>query len=73
MRQRECRIESRTGAVRDRLVAVRAVAALMALRGVDLITATTFLAEIGDLLLPVAAELMAYLGLVRLRIPAAPR
>ena len=41
------------------------VTALMALRGIDLIAATTFLAEIGDLSrFPTPRELMAYLGLV---------
>jgi transposase len=39
--------------------------ALMAMRGIDLISATTFLAEIGDLSrFRTARELMAYLGLV---------
>jgi hypothetical protein len=41
------------------------VTALMAMRGIDLISATTFLAEIGDLSrFRTARELMAYLGLV---------
>jgi transposase len=41
------------------------VAALMAMRGIDLISATTLLAEIGDLLrFQTPPELMAYLGLV---------
>jgi transposase len=41
------------------------VSALMALRGVDLVTATTFLAEIGDLSrFRTPRELMGYLGLV---------
>ena len=42
-----------------------AVTALMAMRGLDLISATTFLAEIGDLSrFQTPRELMAYLGLV---------
>jgi transposase len=41
------------------------VTALMAMRGMDLISATTFLAEIGDLSrFQTPRELMAYLGLV---------
>ena len=41
------------------------VTALMAMRGIDLISATTFLAEIGDLSrFQTPSELMAYLGLV---------
>ena len=41
------------------------VTALMALRGIDLVAATTFLAEIGDLSrFATPRELMAYLGLV---------
>lgn len=41
------------------------VTALMAMRGIDLISATTFLAEIGDLSrFSTPRELMAYLGLV---------
>src|SRR5688572_13057217 len=41
------------------------VTALMAMRGIDLISATTLLAEIGDLSrFPTPRELMAYLGLV---------
>jgi transposase len=43
----------------------QAVTALMALRGLDLISATIFLAEIGDLTrFATARELMGYLGLV---------
>jgi transposase len=42
-----------------------AVTALMALRGVDIVTATVFLAEVGDLSrFQSPRELMAYLGLV---------
>src|SRR3974390_3623157 len=41
------------------------VTALMAMRGIDLISAATFLAEIGDLSrFQSPSELMAYLGLV---------
>jgi len=41
------------------------VTALMAMRGMDLVSATTFLAEIGDLSrFQTPRELMAYLGLV---------
>jgi transposase len=41
------------------------VTALMAMRGIDLVSATAFLAEIGDLSrFPTARELMGYLGLV---------
>jgi len=41
------------------------VTALMAMRGLDLISAATFLAEVGDLSrFPTPLELMAYLGLV---------
>ena len=41
------------------------VTALMAMRGIDLISATTFLAEIGDLSrFQTPRELMAYLGMV---------
>src|SRR6266849_2895664 len=43
----------------------KAVTALRAMRGIDLISATTFLAEIGDLSrFQTPSELMAYLGLV---------
>src|SRR6266849_4501030 len=43
----------------------KAVTALMAMRGIDLISATTILAEIGDLSrFQTPSELMAYLGLV---------
>lgn len=42
-----------------------AVTALMAMRGLDLVSATIFLAEIGDLSrFPTARDLMGYLGLV---------
>ena len=50
------------------------VTALMAMRGMDLISATTLLAEIGDLSrFQTPTELMAYLGLVPSKIrPATP-
>jgi transposase len=52
------------GAVPDWSLA-EVVTALMAMRGMDLISATTFLAEIGDLSrFQTPRELMAYLGLV---------
>lgn len=42
----------------------KVVTALMAMRGIDLVAATAFLAEIGDLSrFPTARELMGYLGL----------
>ena len=51
-------------AVPDRSLA-EVVTALMAMRGLDMISATTFLAEIGDLSrFQSPRELMAYLGLV---------
>lgn len=53
-----------SGAVADWSLAA-SVTALMAMRGLDLISAATFLAEIGDLSrFRTANELMAYLGLV---------
>src|ERR1700681_3992576 len=68
MRQAQERIERLEQAIR---VAVpdwslaEVVTALMAMRGIDLISATTFLAEIGDLSrFPTPRELMAYLALV---------
>lgn len=68
VRQAQERIERLEQAIR---VAVpdwslaEVVIALMALRGIDLISATTFLAEIGDLSrFQTPRELMAYLGLV---------
>jgi transposase len=68
MRQAQERLERLEQAIR---VAVpdwslaELVTALMAMRGLDLIAATTFLAEIGDLSrFQTAGELMAYLGLV---------
>jgi transposase len=68
MRQAQERIERLEQAIR---VAVpdwslaEVVTALMAMRGIDFISATAFLAEIGDLSrFPTPRELMAYLGLV---------
>jgi transposase len=68
MRQAQERLERLGQAIR---VAVpdwslaEVVTALMAMRGMDLISATTFLAEIGDLSrFQTPRELMAYLGLV---------
>jgi transposase len=68
MRQAQERLERLEQAIR---VAVpdwslaELVTALMAMRGLDLISATTFLAEIGDLSrFQTAGELMSYLGLV---------
>ena len=47
------------------MVACPLVTAIMAMRGIDLISATTLLAEIGDLSrFQTPTELMAYLGLV---------
>jgi transposase len=68
MRQAQERIErleqAIRGAVPDWSLA-EVVTALMAMRGMDLISATTFLAEIGDLSrFQTPRELMAYLGLV---------
>jgi transposase len=68
MRQAQDRIERLEQAIR---VAVpgwslaEVVTALMAMRGIDFISATAFLVEIGDLSrFPTPRELMAYLGLV---------
>ena len=68
MRQAQERIERLEQAIR---VAVpdwslaKVVTALMAMRGIDFISATAFLAEIGDLSrFPTPRELMGYLGLV---------
>jgi transposase len=68
MRQAQERIERLEQAIRAGLPdwsLAEVVTALMAMRGIDLISATTFLAEIGDLSrFRTARELMAYLGLV---------
>jgi transposase len=68
MRQARERVErleqAIAGAVPDWSLA-EVVTALMAMRGLDLVSATTFLAEIGDLSrFATPRELMAYLGLV---------
>jgi transposase len=68
VRQAQERIERLEQAIRAALPdwsLAEVVTALMAMRGIDLISATTFLAEIGDLShFRTARELMAYLGLV---------
>ena len=68
MRQAQERIERLEQAIRlavpDWSLA-EVVTALMALRGIDFVSATAFLAEIGDLSrFPTPRELMGYLGLV---------
>jgi transposase len=68
IRQGQERIERLEQAIRAALPdwsLAEVVTALMAMRGLDLISATTFLAEIGDLSrFQTPRELMAYLGLV---------
>jgi transposase len=68
IRQAQERIERLEQAVRAAVPdwsLAEVVTALMAMRGMDLISATTFLAEIGDLSrFGTPRELMAYLGLV---------
>ncbi len=68
VRQAQERIERLEEAIRAALPdwSLRAVVtALMAMRGIDVVSATAFLAEIGDLSrFATARELMAYLGLV---------
>ncbi len=68
VRQAQQRIERLEQAIRAAVPdwsLAEAVTALMALRGIDLVSATTFLAEIGDLSrFQTPRELMAYLGLV---------
>jgi transposase len=68
MRQAQERIERLEQAMRVAVPdwsLVEVVTALMAMRGIDFISATAFLAEIGDLSrFRTARELMAYLGLV---------
>ncbi len=68
MRQAEERIERLEQAIRTAVPdwsLAEVVTALMAMRGIDLISATGFLAEIGDLSrFQTPRELMAYLGLV---------
>jgi transposase len=68
VRQAQERIERLERAIRAAVPdwsLAEVVTALMAMRGIDLISATTFLAEIGDLSrFRTPRELMAYLGLV---------
>ena len=68
MRQAQERIDRLEQAIRAAVPdwsLAELVTALMAMRGIDLISATTFLAEIGDLSrFQTPRELMAYLGLV---------
>ena len=68
MRQAQERIERLEQAIRAAVPdwsLAEVVTALMAMRGIDFISATAFLAEIGDLSrFPTPRELMAYLGLV---------
>src|SRR6195256_707017 len=68
MRQAQERIERLEQAIRAAVPdwsLAEMVTALMAMRGMDLVSATTFLAEIGDLSrFQTPRELMAYLGLV---------
>jgi len=68
VRQAQERIERLEQAIRAAVPdwsLAEVVTALMAMRGIDLISATTFLAEIGDLSrFQTPRELMAYLGLV---------
>jgi transposase len=63
--ERIARLEQAIGAAVPEWSLAEVVTALMAMRGIDLISATTFLAEIGDLSrFQTPRELMAYLGLV---------
>ena len=68
MRQAQDRIERLEQAIRAAVPdwsLAEVVTAVMAMRGIDFISATAFLAEIGDLSrFPTPRELMAYLGLV---------
>jgi transposase len=68
MRQAQERIERLEQAIRDAVPGwslAEVVTALMAMRGIDLVSATTFLAEMGDLMrFATPRELMAALGLV---------
>jgi transposase len=68
MRQAQERIDRLEQAIRAAVPdwsLAEVVTALMAMRGIDLISATAFLAEIGDLTrFQTPRELMAYLGLV---------
>jgi transposase len=63
--ERVARLEQAIGAAVPEWSLSKVVTALMALRGLDLVSATTFLAEIGDLSrFANPRQLMAYLGLV---------
>jgi transposase len=63
--QRVARLEQAIRAAVPDWSLVHVVTALMAVRGFDLVSATAFLAELGDLSrFPTARELMGYLGLV---------
>jgi transposase len=63
--ERRTRLEQAIGAAVAEWSLAELVTALMAMRGMDLISAATFLAEIGDLSrFATPHELMAYLGLV---------
>jgi transposase len=68
VRQAQERIERLEQAIRAAVPdwsLCQVVTALMAMRGIDLVAATTFLAEVGDLSrFATPRELMAYLGLV---------
>jgi transposase len=62
--ERIARLEQAIGAAVPDWSLAALVTALMAMRGLDLVAATAFLAEIGDLSrFPTARELMGYLGL----------
>jgi transposase len=67
-RQAQDRIERISQAIREAVPEwslAKVVVALQALRGIDLISAVTILAELGDLTrFPTARDLMGYLGLV---------
>ena len=63
--ERQARLEEAIRAAVPEWSLAELVTALMAMRGMDLISAATFLAEVGDLSrFPTPHELMAYLGLV---------
>ena len=65
VQERIVRLEQAIGASVPDWSLAQVVTALMAVRGIDLVTATAFLAEIGDLSrFQTPRELMAYLGLV---------
>jgi len=68
VRQAQERVARLEAAIREAVPdwsLAQAVQALMAMRGIDMVSATTFLAEIGDLSrFKTPRELMAYLGLV---------